>query len=52
VPKRPQTGYAWYYDDNAMPSHIRLCPVTCGLITTGLDYASEDGTIDILIGCQ
>jgi hypothetical protein len=42
----PQDG-GWYYDDNANPQAVHLCPASC-------DVVSVDGTgkIDILFGCE
>lgn len=42
----PQDG-GWYYDDNANPQSIHLCPVSCDLVSS--DGA---GKIDILFGCE
>jgi len=42
----PQNG-GWYYDDNANPSSIHLCPASCDLVS--VDAA---GKIDILFGCE
>ncbi|MBW2525393.1 MAG: hypothetical protein JRI23_14500, partial [Deltaproteobacteria bacterium] len=39
-------GGGWYYDDNASPTHIRVCPETCTLISGDLS-----GRVDILFGC-
>ena len=40
-------GSAWYYDDNANPTSISVCPATCDFIT---DVAGA--TIDVLFGCE
>jgi hypothetical protein len=40
-------GGGWYYDDNANPQSIRVCPSTCAAIQSDLD-----GRIDILFGCR
>jgi hypothetical protein len=37
---------AWYYDNNAAPTQIHLCPVACTTVTA--DTAAK---LDILIGC-
>lgn len=36
----------WYYDDNANPTRVILCPTSCGQA-----QADPDGTIDVLFGC-
>ena len=38
---------AWYYDNNASPTKILLCPTTC--TTIGTDTA---GSIKVLLGCK
>jgi hypothetical protein len=42
----PATGEGWFYDDNAKPTRITLCPSTC-------DHISGDlhAQIDIVLGC-
>jgi hypothetical protein len=40
----PQGG--WYYDNNANPSSITLCPATCSVI-----QADAKPKVDILLGC-
>jgi hypothetical protein len=42
----PVTG-GWYYDNNAAPTKIVICPATCGTIEN-----DDKGKIDILLGCQ
>lgn len=37
----------WYYDDNAKPTEVRVCPNTCSTIKT-----DQGGKIDILFGCD
>jgi uncharacterized protein YegL len=39
-------GDGWYYDDNAAPSKITVCPATCSRIQDGVG-----GRIDIWLGC-
>ena len=39
----PQGG--WHYDDEAAPSHVVLCPVTCDQVRL------DQGHIDIMLGC-
>jgi len=43
----PSNGDGWYYDDNASPTQILLCPSTCTKV-------SGDGTgkLEILLGCD
>lgn len=43
----PAAGDGWYYDDNANPSLILLCPPSC-------DKVSKDtmGQVNIVLGCQ
>jgi len=43
----PATGDGWYYDDNANPTQILLCPNTCGKV--GKDTM---GQVNIVVGCQ
>jgi hypothetical protein len=40
----PQGG--WFYDDNASPTEVKVCPTTCSVI-----QADKEGKIDILFGC-
>lgn len=42
----PATG-GWYYDNNAAPTKIVICPATCTTIE-----ADDMGKIDILLGCE
>jgi hypothetical protein len=42
----PPSGDAWYYDNNAAPTHIILCDATCQSILT-----SSNGEVDVLLGC-
>jgi hypothetical protein len=37
---------AWYYDDNANPSQIILCPAACDLVT------NVKGTVVVELGCD
>ena len=43
----PASGLAWYYDNNAAPTQILLCPATC-------DALSQDteGSVEIVLGCD
>jgi hypothetical protein len=36
---------AWFYDDPAAPTQLRLCPAACELAQAG-------GTVDIAFGCE
>jgi hypothetical protein len=38
---------AWYYDDNANPTQIILCPETCQAV-----QAEASGKIQIVLGCE
>ncbi|MEZ4295349.1 MAG: vWA domain-containing protein [Polyangiaceae bacterium] len=40
-------SYAWYYDDNAAPKVIHLCPATCAEA-----QGNPDALIKILLGCE
>jgi hypothetical protein len=42
----PSSGDAWYYDNNAAPTHIILCDSTCKSL-----LASSSGEVDVLLGC-
>jgi hypothetical protein len=37
----------WYYDDNASPTQIVMCPATCAKIAN-----DAQGKVDILVGCE
>jgi hypothetical protein len=39
------TNAAWFYDDPAAPTELRLCPAACELVQAG-------GTVDIAFGCE
>jgi hypothetical protein len=39
------TTAAWFYDDPAAPTQLRLCPAACELAQSG-------GTVDIAFGCE
>jgi hypothetical protein len=41
------TNGGWYYDNNANPTKILMCPATCAKIE-----ADDLGQIDILLGCE
>jgi hypothetical protein len=43
----PASGDAWYYDDNANPTMIILCPATCQKVT-----ADSNPQLDIELGCK
>jgi hypothetical protein len=43
----PPGELAWYYDDNAAPTQILLCPDTCAALSQ--DTA---GTVEIVLGCE
>lgn len=43
----PQLG-GWYYDDNADPKNIILCPLSCAKVSA----AAEGSKINILFGCK
>jgi len=42
----PTGGMGWYYDNNANPTLIQLCPDTCTTITM-----DTTGSIKIVLGC-
>jgi hypothetical protein len=42
----PPGGMAWYYDNNASPTLIMLCPDTCSTISSDIT-----GSIKIVLGC-
>jgi hypothetical protein len=37
----------WYYDDNASPTRVLVCPSTCELL-----QAEADAQLDVLFGCE
>jgi len=43
----PPTIGGWYYDDNANPSSIHLCPASCDVVSV-----DGSGKLDILFGCE
>lgn len=50
VPRAPSeadcaSNVAWFYDDPAAPTELRLCPAAC-------DLAHGGGTVDIAFGCE
>lgn len=50
VPRAPSeadcmANVAWFYDDPAAPTELRLCPAACELAQGG-------GTVDIAFGCE
>lgn len=40
------SGDGWYYDDNASPQKLLLCPTTCTTVQN-----DKGGKVDILVGC-
>jgi len=42
----PVGGLGWYYDDNAKPTQIILCPDACKQIS-----ADAKGTVNVILGC-
>lgn len=40
-------GFAWYYDDNANPTTIILCPAACEVVRD-----DDNGKIEVVLGCQ
>jgi hypothetical protein len=43
----PPGQNAWYYDNNANPTQIILCPDTCTNLSAG-----ENGQVNIVLGCD
>ncbi|MBL9106125.1 MAG: hypothetical protein JNL82_34705 [Myxococcales bacterium] len=43
----PMLG-GWYYDDNAAPKNIILCPVSCERVSS----APQGNEVDLLFGCK
>jgi len=43
----PADGLAWYYDNNAAPTQILLCPATCTTISQDIG-----GAVRLLVGCD
>jgi hypothetical protein len=43
----PPNGDGWYYDNDASPSKVILCPGTCAKVKQ-----DSKGQIDVLFGCQ
>ena len=43
----PPSGLGWYYDNNASPTQILLCPSTCSTISTDIG-----GSVRLLVGCD
>jgi hypothetical protein len=37
----------WYYDDNAMPTTMTLCPASCGAVN-----GDPNGSLEIVLGCR
>ena len=42
----PPTGNGWYYDNDASPTKILLCPSTCSMVK------NTKGKVDVLFGCD
>lgn len=42
----PASGLAWYYDNNAAPTQILLCPAACETLS-----ADTEGSVEIVLGC-
>jgi hypothetical protein len=42
----PANGDGWYYDDDAMPTEIILCPKSCSKISDLVN-----GELDVVLGC-
>lgn len=40
------SGDGWYYDNNANPTKLLLCPTTCTTV-----QGAQGGKVDILVGC-
>lgn len=40
-------NHLWYYDNEAAPSQIRLCPETCSVVTS-----DGMGKVDIVLDCK
>jgi hypothetical protein len=43
----PANGDGWYYDDNANPTQIILCPTSCTLVE-----GDSTGEVDVTLGCS
>ena len=43
----PPGANAWYYDNNANPTQIILCPDTCSNLSAG-----ENGEVNVVLGCD
>jgi hypothetical protein len=41
------SGDGWFFDDNAAPKSIRLCPATCATVT-----ADKQGALNVTLGCS
>ena len=41
----PAAGNGWYYDNDAAPTKILLCPSTCSMVK------NTKGQVDVLFGC-
>lgn len=45
------TSVAWYYDNDATPTKVILCPAACDLANTSVGV-DKPGRIDVLFGCK
>lgn len=43
----PQSGNAWFYDNNATPKQIIMCDATCETIKK-----DKDGEVSVIFGCK
>jgi hypothetical protein len=43
----PASGDAWYYDDEASPTEIIMCPATCAAFSM-----DTGGEVDVALGCK
>lgn len=41
------TGNTWYYDNNATPTKVLVCPLTCDVIK-----AAPNPTVEVVFGCD
>ncbi len=47
LPACPASGNGWYYDDDANPTEIIVCPATCTALSK-----NTGGEVDVVIGCE
>jgi hypothetical protein len=45
------TSLGWYYDNDAAPTKVILCPAACDLANTSVGV-DKPGRIDVLFGCK